>query len=91
MFEEIMLLDEEKSNHGNGFNLNIAIHVLQHMQIFRTFSSGVHPKHYNSTPPSQRKKKRKKKGKQQIFHIYENIEMYALKFAQIYRFPDNSF
>ena len=63
MFEEIMLLDDEKSNHGNGFNLNIAIHVLQDMQTIRTFSSGVHPKHHNSTPPSQRKKKRRKKRK----------------------------
>lgn len=36
------------------------------------------------------RKKEEKKGKQQIFHIYENIEMYALKFAQIYRFTDNS-
>lgn len=45
----------------NGFCLNIAIHVLQYMQIFRTFSHTVHLKHYISTPSLSKNKQTKNK------------------------------
>lgn len=45
-------------------NFVATLKYICYMQIFRTFSSGVQTKHYNSTPSLSKKEKKEEKQKE---------------------------